>query len=162
LTTDPAGNFLFVADDLGASRIFVLAIGAGGGLTNVVGSPFPVAGGNAEGVVVDKTGRFLYVGEENGVQPFAIGAGGALTAGPLVATGGAAEGVAIEATNQFLYVTNDGQGTVAGFSGAGSGALAPIAGSPFATGLPVVGEGPSGTQGGPDGITATLIRTAIP
>jgi hypothetical protein len=87
VTSDPAGNFLFLSSS-GANDIFVYTIDAStGALTAVAGSPFttPIEPGN---ITTDGLGRFLYVcdggvhGEGANFIAYAIGTGGVLTAIP--------------------------------------------------------------------------------
>jgi 6-phosphogluconolactonase (cycloisomerase 2 family) len=77
LVVDPAGKFLFVIDISGSSDplqppppnyVSVFRIGPSGSLEQVPGSPF-VAGANANPLVVDQTGQYLYVGVQDEV-PF--------------------------------------------------------------------------------------------
>jgi hypothetical protein len=85
VTVDPANEVLFVSDAtnnaIGAWHINTDT----GALTLVSGSPFPVAGGQAQGMAVHPSGKFLYLvnqitpSDPGGITAFAINADGALT-----------------------------------------------------------------------------------
>lgn len=84
VTVDPAHEVLFASDStnnvIGAWQINVNT----GALTPVSGSPFPVAGGQAQGMVVHPSGKFLYLvnqvtpSDPGGITAFSIAADGTL------------------------------------------------------------------------------------
>jgi|HubBroStandDraft_1064217.scaffolds.fasta_scaffold05589_3 hypothetical protein len=86
VTTDPGGNYLFIADS-GANVILVYAIDGTTGALTAVGSPVTttIEPGN---LATDGLGRFLYLcldgADHNGgvIAGYTIGSGGALTAIP--------------------------------------------------------------------------------
>jgi 6-phosphogluconolactonase (cycloisomerase 2 family) len=82
LTINPAGNFLYVANQ-GSNNVSGFSIGAGGALTAVPGSPF-AAGTQPLGASADPTGKFVYVSNfsDNTVTGYAIAANGSLTPVP--------------------------------------------------------------------------------
>ncbi len=147
MITNPAGTLLFFSDPV-QKTIYVYQIGSGGALTPVSGSPF-VAPFGPLNMTTDGQGRFLYAtdgfyGNHTGSQvaAFAIGSSGSLTpvAGSpfpykmwqvqgepsglyLIGTSGnsvPSSGV----DDDHLYVFSINQTT---------GAISPVAGSPFAT-----------------------------
>ena len=123
-----------------------------GALTQVAGSPFP-AGSLPFYVVVDPMGRFVYVAnaDSNNVSAYTINAStGALTpvAGSPFGAGTEPLGVAIDPRGEFAYVTNAGdhyrrRGNAADVSAytinASTGALTPVAGSPFGAQKDLIG-----------------------
>jgi 6-phosphogluconolactonase (cycloisomerase 2 family) len=149
VTVDPSGKFAYVATGTVASgNIWVYSINqTTGALTAIAGSPF-AAGNGAYIVAVDPSGSFAYVGNfySNNVSAFAINATtGALTpvAGSPFATGGSFQGtmsivfafVNLDPSGKFVYVANAGANSVSAFTiNLTTGALTPVAGSPFAAG----------------------------
>ncbi len=116
-----------------------------GALTPIPGSPFQTGGpSTADGAWADPTGKFLYVGSESSgyIWAFQIDqTSGALTevaGSPFTAVGfSSADIIAIDGSGSFLYA---GQGFpssgVAGFAiNQTTGALTPLAGSPFNLGI---------------------------
>ena len=116
-----------------------------GALTPITGSPFQTGGpSTADGAWADPTGKFLYVGSESSgyIWAFQIDqTSGALTevvGSPFTAVGfSSADIIAIDGSGSFLYA---GQGFpssgVAGFAiNQTTGALTPLAGSPFNLGI---------------------------
>ncbi len=132
---DPAGHYLFVAN----LDIYVYSINASTGvLTAVSGSPFS-AGGQADFVAIDPTGRFLYASDFNSqVWAYTIdGTTGALTpvtGSPFVA-GPTPTGVTVDSSGKFVYVVNSNSNTISAYAiDQTSGALTPLSGSPFPAG----------------------------
>jgi 6-phosphogluconolactonase (cycloisomerase 2 family) len=112
LAVDPAASFLFQGD-FAPGQITALAIGNGGAVSPVAGTP--VADGSASiDLAVHPTGRFLYSFHGNNISQFAIDTSGALT--PLTpatvpydvlntaTTGGAVTRIVVEPHGNFLYV----------------------------------------------------------
>lgn len=147
LAIDPAGKSLYVTQINDDSVVALSRNGTTGVLTSVTGSPFPASTGPA-GAAVDPSGKFLYVSDYNdsqgAISAYAIGPSGALTpvAGspfPTQASGGPSSLVA-HPSGKFLYVglagTVNANHVIAAFSIDGtSGALTPLAGSPFPAGM---------------------------
>jgi len=138
----PSGKFVYAANEV-SNNVSAYSINqATGALTPVSGSPF-TAGSGPHSVTVDLSDQYLYVTNEgsNNVSGFRINPGtGALTAvsGSPFPTGKQPSSAA-EATGSFLYVTNatigSPAGSISGFSvNNATGALTPIAGSPFPAG----------------------------
>ncbi len=157
------GNFVYTNDDvLGPNTVSAFSVAANGTLTLLSGSPFATGGSGSGGglfasnrVATDAAGKFLFasnVGSSN-VSVFTIDAGtGALSlvAGSPFATGGSAGSnslsLAVTPDGKFLIAGNWGSSNLTVFSIAGSGALAPITGSPFHA-----LSGPAGIKVSPNG-----------
>jgi 6-phosphogluconolactonase (cycloisomerase 2 family) len=69
--TDPAGKFLYVLNTSAGTVSAYTASASTGALMPVAGSPFPTSAG-ADGLVVEPTGRFLYVGASLGEDAYSI------------------------------------------------------------------------------------------
>jgi uncharacterized repeat protein (TIGR01451 family) len=137
----PNGQFLLAARS-SSHDIAVFSRGAGGSLTQVAGSPFAAGGSLPVGVKVTPDGRFVIVTllGSNAVAVFSIDAGGVLTqvAGspfPVAETGlkESPAGVAINCAGSIAYIgfTRADGTRVDALSIGSTGALTPIAGSPF-------------------------------
>ena len=163
VAVDPSGRFVYVANFLDNSVSGYAIDSTSGALTPMPGSPFPAS--FPVSVAVDPTGRFAYVSNlaQGSVSGYTISpTTGALTRIPGSPFAGAppcsgqcgvrpASSVAVDPTGKFAYVVNPGSysgpGAVWGYDiNATTGALTPIAGSPFATGAPAttVAVDPSG------------------
>ena len=86
---------------------------------------------NPTGLVVEPTGRFVYVANfgSNTVSQFRIGAGGALTAiaVALASNGTTPTSLATDAAGRYAYVSNLGSNTVAQYTiSPTNGSLAPM------------------------------------
>ncbi len=151
LAVHPSGKFLFAVNDNGggvpSSTLLSYTINPTTGaltLLNSIPYDFPVTLG---GVVVHPSGGFLYVSDQgsNTVLGFSIDGSGNLTAlagSPFSAGAGAINTnfLAMDPAGKFLYAANyQGGGGASNLSGftvdANSGALTPIAGSPFPAGV---------------------------
>jgi 6-phosphogluconolactonase (cycloisomerase 2 family) len=140
MTTDPKGQFMYVAD-FQNSNVISLSIDASGALTQVAGSPV-VTGAQPVGVAVDGTGSFVYVSNSaSGTVSAFKSSSGALTevAGSPYSTKGTGTVVAtqpgfltVDVTNTFLFVANQGGRSVASFGiNSADGTLVPVSTSPF-------------------------------
>lgn len=141
IAVDPAGKFLYVstrnASPCCSSGIAAFTIDPSSGvLTPMPHSPF-AAGAFLQQLVVEPTGRFLYVAD-NGflkVSALSIFPTGALapTAGSPFAAGVDPLGVAVDPSGKFLYVTDAisaSAGEVLAYTiDPGTGALAPVFGA---------------------------------
>ena len=149
ITTPPAtgANFVYTNNNInGPNTVSGFSVAANGTLTPVPGSPF-TTGGTGNGIffgynsfAVTNIGNFLFASDagSNDVSVFSINPGtGALSlvAGSPFATGGSAGsneiGVSPTPDGMFLMAANSGSHNLTVFSIASSGALSPIAGSPF-------------------------------
>lgn len=149
LAVSPDGKFLYVTNNdflnnVTPSNISAYAIGAGGALSPLGGSPF-AAGLNPGAIGVDPDGRFLYVANfrSDNVAVYAIAPSGGLSQvpGSPFATGGQPYGVAAGPDGTRLFVTNSFTNNVSAFAVAADGALTAVAGSPFAAGDQPIGIG---------------------
>ncbi len=161
----PSGNFLYVTNQ-GGNSVSAFNVAANGTLTAVAGSPFSAGTATAlNGIVVDSTGRYLYVasmGGTGGAVGFSIDSNtGALT---LIAgspfrnsNGGFAntgDGITIHQNGRWLYMGLVGVKRVAAFS------MNQMTGALTGIGVPVlnnatsgyIDNGGSGANISPDGL----------
>lgn len=135
-TVDPTGRFVYVAcqngpiyGGLSAYSIDVVS----GSLTEIAGSPYP-AGPEPSGVVVDPSGRFVYVSNQSTdtTFEFAIDAvtGGLTQIGATTPIMGAAVSITVEPSGRFAYATDGLAYTI----DPTTGALSQITGASFAPG----------------------------
>ena len=154
-----SANFLYVTEAEGSGGVvYAYEVNTStGDLTPVLGSPFNTGVAQpAQGMAVDPAGKFLYITEPNTnqVAGFVIGADGTLTGiagSPFDTNDTRPTAATVDASGHYLYVSNQDstQGTISAFSIDGTtGALTPIAGSPFAT---APGGGPSQLSTDPTG-----------
>jgi len=93
VAVDPTDTYLYVVDSpslTGPGSVYGFKLGANG----VIGSPVGLAvgtGNGPTGIVIDPTGVLVAVDNNGGnsITPYALGAGGVLTAYPIVPTDGA-------------------------------------------------------------------------
>jgi 6-phosphogluconolactonase (cycloisomerase 2 family) len=136
VVVDPTNALVYDANFYD-STLAGYAIGAGGTLGAVGGSPFVFQGGfnvnRPYGIALYPGGGRFYVtdGMANTVTEYTYAANGMITQGPIYAVGAAPEGVAIDPTGSFLYVSNSGAGTVSAFTINADGTLTAVTGSPF-------------------------------
>ena len=140
LAVTPNGKFVY-AGNAGSGNISAFSVGSNGALTSIAGSPFS-AGGSPDGIKASPNGKFLGVALpfSNSVAMFRIGSNGALAPvnSPLAqgGTGGsdAASSVDMSCKSNLLFaaIANSTETEVGVSTISSSGALSPIAGSPFA------------------------------
>ncbi len=144
VTFHPTGEFVYVTNQASGSVSSYRVNAATGDLSAVAGSPFATGGGNPSSIAIDPTGRFAYVTNSStgSIAAFTIEAAtGALTpiAGSPFAAGGCLQSATVDPTGKFVYVADTGcggAGSVLAYSlDAATGALTPVAGSPFAAGI---------------------------
>ena len=156
VTINPAGTFAYVKVGLGIDRndrISAYRINATtGALTPVTGSPFAIGGRYTPGpgpVTINPAGTFAYVtsggvDSKGRISAYRINATtGALT--PVTGSPFAVEGdflprpITINPDGTFAYMTSGGfnsKGRISAYRiNAATGALTPVAGSPFAAGV---------------------------
>jgi 6-phosphogluconolactonase (cycloisomerase 2 family) len=142
LTVDPGGHFLYIGDGL-AQLIAGYAIGSGGSLTPVPGSPYAV-GQPVTSIGMDSGTHFLFAGANNVIAGYTIGSDGSLTpiAGMPVTVrapvnnpdkGPTQVSVAIDPAAHFLYVGDTTAPQIFVYAIASSGTLTQVSGSPFQT-----------------------------
>jgi 6-phosphogluconolactonase (cycloisomerase 2 family) len=138
----PDGQYVYVVNEI-SNNISVYAVNAtSGALTAIPGSPF-AAGTDPQALAFDSSGTYLYVannGSDN-LSAYVINSStGALTpqSTATYTTGSGPSAVSLGTLNsgQFLFVANNGgSNNISVFAiAAGTGALTPVAGSPFAAG----------------------------
>lgn len=142
LTINPfVGRFAYVTNEAD-NTISIYTINAASGQLRHRG--YAQTGTGPKSVAVDASGKFAYVvnATSNNVSAYAIDAGtGSLSpvAGSPFATGVAPQAVTVDPKGRFAYVTNmaaGSGGSVSAFTiDAATGALAAVAGSPFASGV---------------------------
>lgn len=98
--------------------LFAFAIGSGGSLTPIAGSPYN-AGVKPSGIAADPTNRFLYVTDfaSNQLIGYGIYTGAQLSFllnGPYK-TGGEPSAISIDPRGKFIYVANELDGTVTAY-----------------------------------------------
>ena len=158
----PSGKFLYLANEdrnSNTSSVSGFSIDPGSGaLHPIAGSPF-AAGTCANDITIDRSNRFLYVagcaimperGSISVLIGYTINSNGALspvanspfpvgTAGVLAPT----TSVAVHPSNKFVYAPDSFSSSIWVFSlDSRSGALSPIAGSPFMVGFPNIPNQP--------------------
>jgi surface antigen/6-phosphogluconolactonase (cycloisomerase 2 family) len=141
LAADPAGQFLYVLNSItninSADNIYVFRIDQNtGALTQVPGSPFALAGGDANFIAANPAGGFVYVSDTSGdVSIFAVNS----TTGALMQIPGSPFAispnsgvVSVGFTSSGTYVYMLAYNTIYGFKvDAVSGSLTALPGSPF-------------------------------
>jgi 6-phosphogluconolactonase (cycloisomerase 2 family) len=133
MVVDPADLFLY-ANNVFDGNISGFAIGAGGVLTALSGSPVAFQSGlptnGPYGMAMYPGGQYLYISDYvgNTVTAYAYDSAGTLTQlGAPLAVGAEPESVAVDPSGRFLYVANTGDGTVSAFGiSAGAGTLSLI------------------------------------
>src|SRR6266480_1351672 len=141
LAVTPNGKFVY-AGNAGSGDISAFSVGSNGALTSIAGSPFFV-GDAPDGIKVSPNGKFLGVALpfSDSVAMFRIGSNGALASVPgspfpQGGTGGADAAsymdMSCKSNLLFAAIANSTETEVGVSTIASSGALTPIAGSPFA------------------------------
>jgi 6-phosphogluconolactonase len=140
------GQYVYVVNEI-SNNISVYAVNATSGeLTAIPGSPF-AAGTNPQALTFDPSGAYLYVANKGSdtLSAYAVDAGtGALAplSPAMYATGTGpsavvdSNGESVSSEGGFVYVANTGgSNNISVFAiTAGTGALTPVVGSPFAAG----------------------------
>ena len=128
----PSGTHLYTSRQMG-HLINVFDIAPSGAITPVAGSPFPAL--SPVSLAFDSEGATLYSASKgsNLVQTFAVDPNGAIVAGPAAPAGSAPGGLTVGLDGKTLFASNSSGNNVSAYTISG-GALAAVAGSPFATG----------------------------
>jgi 6-phosphogluconolactonase len=109
-----------------------------GVLTQLTGSPV-TAGQAVQALAIHPSGKYLYTANsgEGDVSLYTISSAGALTeVTPRTVVGVGPTLLALDSAGKFLYVGNSGSFNISVFSiDAGTGALAPVVGTPFPVGV---------------------------
>jgi 6-phosphogluconolactonase (cycloisomerase 2 family) len=170
LTVDPAGRFLYAADDDPPGGVLAFTIDSTGALTAVPNSPFAIPGqivaNSLPSGIVD-TGAYIYVAlsSTDQIAGFSIASDtGALTSVPGSPFSAGTAPTTILLAGSFLYAINSLDGTISSYSvNASSGVLTPVSGSPFAisgTSMATDSFGEYLYIPGPSGIQAFSIDSA--
>lgn len=118
---DPSGKFVYVASQ-SLNSVAAFTMSSSGVLTPVPGSPFATGGTSTTGsfgccVVVDPSGKFLYVQDTVNVYSFTInGSSGALTLTGTVAGPGFGNALAVDPAGTFLYAVGSGMTSIQTFT----------------------------------------------
>jgi 6-phosphogluconolactonase len=133
----PNNNFLYVACELsGVVQAFSRDTGTGQ-LTDLGAT---VVGGETSDVTIDPKTKFLFASNTNSVSVYTINGNGTLS--PILngqnnfAAGNTPHALTVDPSGQFLYTANINRANISAFRiDQATGALTPLAGSPFSTGL---------------------------
>jgi 6-phosphogluconolactonase len=105
LTVSPSSSYLYIARSGNGSGVAAYAIGTGGVLTSVTGSPF-AAGSQPFSVVVNSAGTDVYVANQidSTISGYSVGSSGALTllSGSPYTSGSSVDALALDNTNTYL------------------------------------------------------------
>jgi 6-phosphogluconolactonase len=150
LAIDPSGRFLYVATygplNYGSGGVSAYAIDATSGALTPITPFFRLsslfsAGTGTNSVIVDPSGKYVYVANElsNDISMFTIDAGsGALTAmtgSPFPTTGTGPHSIAVDPSGKFAYVVNETSNDISVHPiNATTGALMAAVGSPMPNG----------------------------
>ena len=128
VTADPAGKYVYVANNQDGTISQYMINNADGTLTSI--GPPVSSGGRAkpESIAVDPTGKYAYAAyySSNTVAQFTVGSGGTLTPNGTVATGSSPLAVVVEPSGKYAYVTNQGGNTISQYAIGAGGALTSI------------------------------------
>ncbi len=133
---DPADAFLYVLCDDQTVRVFSIDRSSAGHLAPVASVSLA---GQAAGLAVEPTGRFVYTGDSTGVNAYLVDAQtGNLTAIPLnpAITLADISGVYVEPSGKYLYVatsTSGVGGAIYAYTINNDGTLSAVSSSPIAT-----------------------------
>jgi 6-phosphogluconolactonase len=138
IAIDPTDSFAYVANEAAGSISAYSLNASTGQLTNLTGSPIQL-GSNPESLAADPAGRYLYAANlsaANQVASYSIApASGALTLLSTLGAGSLPIDVVVDPSGQFIYAANYNSNDISAYTvDAATGALAPVAGSPFAAG----------------------------
>ena len=133
IAVDPNGKYAYIAAGDGGSLdggVYTLSINTSTGVLTQQGS-LKATDGEAQALVVDPTGKFLYVTSNNTVIAYVINSTtGALTAigSPLnLGLNSSPRGITVDRGGKFVYVANSGTNTIAAFAiNVSTGALTSI------------------------------------
>ena len=109
LAFDSTGSTLYIARSGTGAGVYPFLIGSTGTLTAVTGAPFAVGSGPSS-MVIDGTGKYLYVGNkaDSTISGFGIGTGGVLTAlsGSPFTTGTSVDALARDNSGDYILTAN--------------------------------------------------------
>lgn len=134
------GTFLFVADQ-GLNQILVFSVGSNGALSQVSSAP---VGSTPAGLTLASSGvLFVPVPNFSAIYVFTVSSGaltpvcfgGGPVCSPFTVNHGVAPVLGVDPGGKFLYVPNPAASTVSGFVIGSGGALTPVPGIDFPTGI---------------------------
>jgi 6-phosphogluconolactonase len=139
LALDPAGAFLYVADQ-SLDQILVFSVGANGSLSEVSSAQLQ---GTPTGLTLASSGYlFVPVPTLSDIYEFSINSGNLTQvcsgSGPVCLPFNVSDGVgfpAVDPKGKFLFVPNPNTSTVSAYAILGGGVLAPVPGAVFSTGI---------------------------
>ena len=139
ITMDPTGTYLYGQNSGDVYAYKILGSGATG---EVGGSPFSAGGGGLH-IVIDPSGKDLYVDNpgEKDIYGYNINpsTGALVTIGSSPSTGNDPDGMRVDPSGKYLYLVNQDDATISGYNiDQNTGALTKITASPF--GLDVFGN----------------------
>jgi 6-phosphogluconolactonase (cycloisomerase 2 family) len=150
IAVNPAGTFVYAADYNTDGVVYQYSVGPGGALTPLAPPSVP-CGKQANWIVVDPSGRFVYTANaaDNTISQFTIGLNGELTpvTPATVPTGADPRALTVDAKGQNLYVVNqnnEAAGTVWQYTIGPTGALTFVASVPAGTGPSSLAFDPTG------------------
>lgn len=138
LAADPSERFLYVSDTY-SNTIDAFAIGAGGALAPVSGSPFGVGGGQPQSLAIDSSGTYLFTANHStdNVSVLKIdsttGALSLITGAPFAAGTGPSS-VVYDSSSSAVYVSNQSSNNVSAFSVGSGGTISLLGTSNVLTG----------------------------
>ena len=136
---DPLGRYAYVGGYTSPGSVTSFAVNSvTGALTTINSAP---SGSNTSGVAVDPSGRFAYTSGLDGyvtsynIDPFTGGLASMASTSAGLGAVPAPSGIAVEPVGRYVYVANSYANSVGAYAvNHTTGALTPIAGSPFAAG----------------------------
>ena len=137
----------YVADSLDNTISRVKIDTSSGALSEVLPRT-TIAGSAPSSMVTDSSGGFLYVANQgsNDVESYSVGSDGSLTFASSASVASSPSGLVLSSSGNLLFVTVPNFSLIYAFT-VSSGALTPVAGSPFqvANGVASVAINPAGT-----------------
>ncbi len=134
IAVDPSGTHLYVASQ-GSNLVGGFAVGAGGALTPIAGSPFSTSGTGDYGddVVINASGTFVYVHDLVNIYTYGVSTRtGALTLVQTIVGPGGLGTVAFSPDGKYLYAVGSSNNSILVYSvNASSGQLTPAGSSPM-------------------------------
>lgn len=138
---DPSGKFLYVAGPASSGQccsVYEFSVDSTTGGLTTIGN---ISSGAANAVVIDPTGKFLYVADTTSIYAYSIDSStGALTAvsgSPFTVANSSdsiTSQIAIDPSGRFAYVPSASSSLIYAMGINTTGALTPVAGSPFPSG----------------------------
>lgn len=156
MVLSPLGNFLLVSSASGTSQPsgLIAAFSVTAGVIQSI-NVFPTDGNNPNGLVIDPTGKFLYVANtgSNSISIFTIGSTGTLAEvlGSPISNSTNPLSLVFDASGGFLYVANQGSNNVTAYTISSSTGLPTILNLSTSTGTTT---NAFGTEGSPSLLVA--------